>query len=161
MILQHLYWPGIRKSVQKEVTECDVYQRTKRSTKKNGKLPAKLAEETPWNKLCVDIIVPYKIYRKGKDTLILKAVTMIDHVTGWFEVTQYSNKKATMTENLVENTWLIRYPWPVEIMYDRGGEFLGHDLKKSLYKMNMVLRLILITPGTHRRTKQYRDYIKY
>ena len=59
MIHQHLYWPGIREAVQTEVTVCDTCQRTKRSTKKNGKLPAKLAEETPWNKLCVDLIGPH------------------------------------------------------------------------------------------------------
>ena len=41
---------------------------------KNGKFPAKLAEETPRNKLWVDLIDPYKIRRKGKETLILKAV---------------------------------------------------------------------------------------
>ena len=27
---------------------------------KNGKLTAKCADATPWNKLCVDIIGPYK-----------------------------------------------------------------------------------------------------
>ena len=63
---------------------------------KNGKLPYKLAEETPWNKLCVDLIGPYIICRKGKEPLILKVVTMIQPVTGWFEVTQYSNKKANL-----------------------------------------------------------------
>ena len=52
--------------------------------KKNGKLPANLAEETPWNKLCVDLIGPYKIRRIEKEPLILKYVTMIDPVTGWF-----------------------------------------------------------------------------
>ena len=39
--------------------------------KKNGKIPAKLAEETLWNKLCVDIIGPYKILGKGKEPIIL------------------------------------------------------------------------------------------
>ena len=33
---------------------------------KNGKLPSKLAEEMPWNKICVDLIVFYGIRRKGK-----------------------------------------------------------------------------------------------
>ena len=36
-------------------------QRTKESTKKYGLLPAKEAEDTPWEKLCVDLIGPYKI----------------------------------------------------------------------------------------------------
>ena len=54
---------------------------------KKGKLPAKLADETPWNKLCVDIIGPYIIRIKVNTTLLLKAVTMIDPITRWFEVT--------------------------------------------------------------------------
>ena len=42
IIIQHLYWPKIRKTVQKEVRKCDVCQCTKRSTKKS-ELPDKLA----------------------------------------------------------------------------------------------------------------------
>ena len=61
MIFQHLYWPDIRNAVWKEVTNCDTCERTKRSNKKYGKLPAKLAEEIPWNKLCLDLIGPYVI----------------------------------------------------------------------------------------------------
>ena len=87
MIRQHFYWPGIREAVQKEVMVCDTWQHTKWSTKKYGKLPAELEEETPCNKLCVDLIGPYIIRRKGKIYLISKAVTMIDPVTGWFGVT--------------------------------------------------------------------------
>ena len=47
MICQHLYWPDIINAVQKEVTTCDTWQRTKQSNKQYGKLPAKLAEEIP------------------------------------------------------------------------------------------------------------------
>ena len=46
---------------------------------------------------------------------------MIDPVTGWFEITQYNDKKAMTIENLVKTTWQVRYTWPVEITYDRGG----------------------------------------
>ena len=66
MIFKHLYWPKIRYDIRKEVTNCDTFRRTKLSNKKYGKLPSKLAEEIPWNKLCVDIIQPYVICRKGK-----------------------------------------------------------------------------------------------
>ena len=38
-------------------------------------------DETPWNTLCVDFIGPYKIRRKVGNTLIIKAVNMIDPVT--------------------------------------------------------------------------------
>ena len=66
MIHQHLYWTDIRDAVWKEVSNCDTSQRTKLSNDKYGKLPANLAEEIPWNKLCVDIIGPFVIRHKGK-----------------------------------------------------------------------------------------------
>ena len=44
---------------------------------------------------------------------------------------QYIDKNAMTIANLVETTWLVRYPWPVEITYDRGGEFLNHGFKNS------------------------------
>ena len=46
---------------------------------------------------------------------------MIDPVTEWFEITEYNDKKAMTIVNLVETMWLVQYPWPVEITYDRGG----------------------------------------
>ena len=55
---------------------------------------------------------------------------MIDSVTGWSEVTQYRNNKAMKIANLVETTWLVQYPRPVEIMYNQGGESLGHEFRK-------------------------------
>ena len=51
---------------------------------------------------------------------------MIDSVTGWFEVVQYDNKGAITIANLVETTWLSRYPIPIEITYYQGSEFIGH-----------------------------------
>ena len=57
---------------------------------------------------------------------------MTDPVTVWFEVMQYCNNKAMKIANLMETTWLIRYSSPVEITYDQGGEFLGHEFKNIL-----------------------------
>ena len=51
VICQHLYWPVIVKSFQKEVTHFETCQCTKWPNKKYGKLPAKEAEEIPWNRL--------------------------------------------------------------------------------------------------------------
>ena len=65
-IFQHLYWTNIRDSVRKGVTNCDNCPHIKLPNKKYGRLPAKLSEEMPWNKLCVDLIVPYVIQRKGQ-----------------------------------------------------------------------------------------------
>ena len=45
MFFQHLYWPDIINAIRREVSNCDKCKRTKQSNNKNGKLPAKLAEE--------------------------------------------------------------------------------------------------------------------
>ena len=47
------------------------------------------------NQLCVDIIGPYVIIRKGKkENLHIKALTRMDHLKGWFEIGQYEDKIA-------------------------------------------------------------------
>ena len=82
IICQHLYCPNIINTVCGDVTNCDTFQSTKQSNKQYGKLPAKLAGEIPWNKICVDIIGPYVINIMGnKYNLHIKAITMIDPVT--------------------------------------------------------------------------------
>jgi transposase InsO family protein len=106
-------------------SKCDICQRTKRTTKKYGHLPPKEAEANPWEVLCVDLIGPYIIKRRGKKNLVLWCVTMIDPATGWFEMREIPNKEAFTVANLVEQTWFTRYPWPNQIIFDRGKEFMG------------------------------------
>ena len=66
IIFQHLYWSVIRKSVRPEVINCGNCKRTKLSNREISTSPAKLDEYLPWNKLCVYLIVPCVICRKGK-----------------------------------------------------------------------------------------------
>ena len=63
MICKHLFWTGIRPSVQKELKQCDSCRRNKK-VNKTGKVPTKLVDETSWNKICVDLIGP-TIYVPG------------------------------------------------------------------------------------------------
>ena len=60
---------------------------------------------------------------------------MIDPVTGWFEVTQYNDKRAMAIANLVETTWIYRYPRPMNITQDQGKQFIVHELRKYLIEM--------------------------
>ena len=50
---------------------------------------------------------------------------MIDPAMGWFEMKDIPDKRADTIANLVEQTWLTRYPWPTQIIFDRGNEFLA------------------------------------
>ena len=126
-IRQHFTWKNLRQDVEKACKTCQICQLTKKKAIKYGKLPAKDAEAVPWDTLCVDLIGPYKIEsskKKGVD-INLHAVTMIDPATGWFEIKQISNKEAHTVAEAVEQTWLSRYPWPTQVIFDRGSEFMG------------------------------------
>src|SRR5210317_352670 len=127
-IRQHFTWKGLRNTVQDVCKNCPTCQRTKRSNKKYGILPMKQAEANPWEKLCVHMIGPYTI-KQGKEkdakAITLNCVTMIDPATGWFEMVPTKKKDAGTIANIVEQTWLTRYPLPQELIYDRGTEFLG------------------------------------
>lgn len=96
---------------------------TQQVCSKYGHLPAKEAEAEPWDKLCVDMIGPYTI--KGKKPLMLWCVTMIDAATGWFEMQHVKDKEAITVAAVVETTWLTRYPWPTQLIFDKGKEFMG------------------------------------
>ncbi len=96
--------------VHKVCKKCSICQKAKVTNQKYGKLPPKEAESNPWDTLCVDLIGPYKIRRKGKKDLVLWCLTMIDPVTGWFEMAQIPNKTAAEVADIAEKTWFTRYP---------------------------------------------------
>ena len=65
---------------------------------------------------------------------------MIDPETGWFEIVQYNDKHEATIANLIEKTWLCRYPMPMIITYDCGNEFLVHELKIYIIKKKYIKR---------------------
>ncbi len=138
---------------------------------KLGKLPAKEAEAQPWDKLCVDLIGPYTIKRKGKKDLKLHCLTMIDPATSWFEIVQIKNKTPMEIANQIEMAWLTRYPWPTQLITDRGTEFMGefkrmiredYGVKKKPItarnpQANAIIERVHKTIGDMIRTMQLQD----
>ena len=53
-------------------------------------------------------------------------------MTGRSKIIQYNDKISISTVNLVETTWLTRYPRPMDIMYGQGSEFTDHEFRKQL-----------------------------
>jgi hypothetical protein len=54
---------------------------------------------------------------------------MIDPATSWFEIVAIPNKTAFEVANLAEITWFTCYPWPTQIIIDRGTEFMGEFMR--------------------------------
>ena len=129
---QHYTWRGLRKTVQSVCQRCQSCQLNKPKKLKLGLLPPKTCEEVPWERLCIDLVGPYTIGDpKRKDHAILHCLTMIDPVTGWFEIAEIPSKSADEVAIVLEQTWLTRYPWPTEVIMDRGREFRA-EVEKTL-----------------------------
>ena len=120
---QHYYWKGMRSTVTKVCKACNICHHLKACGKKYGELPPKpVPEVIPWHTLCCRDLIGHKI-GKGKHEVKLHCLTMIDPATGWFEITEIDEKAADEITNRLEFTWLTRYPWPTEVVMDRGREF--------------------------------------
>lgn len=120
---QTLTWPNMRKEVEQFVKSCDKCQRCKKQRKKYGKLPPKQVEASePWNRVNVDMVGPYTV-RTEKGTFYLRALTMIDPATGWFEVKDISSPSSDACMKAFDDVWLSRYPRPQYLGYDNGNEY--------------------------------------
>ena len=53
-----MYWPGLRADVRRHVKSCDRCQKGKRRSRQYGQVPPKIADQVPWQKVCVDLIGP-------------------------------------------------------------------------------------------------------
>ena len=71
-ISQHLWWPAMREQIMAYVQACPTCQKNKWEHKKYGHIPPKEAEAQIWDKMCIDLIGPYKICRKGQPDLECK-----------------------------------------------------------------------------------------
>ena len=94
---------------------------------------AKETEFNPQKRVLVYLIGQYKIRIEGHDEPII----LMDPVTGWYKIVQYTNKQISKMKILKEKACLCRYPRPTIIMYKSYNEFLGHaktnDLTRNGY----------------------------
>ena len=74
----------------------------------------------------VDLWGPKSVRNKNGYTYEIHLMTMVDPVTGWFEMAQiYDGESPTAKrcQEILDTVWLSRYPRPREIGFDNGGEF--------------------------------------
>jgi hypothetical protein len=121
----------------------------KKCTQKYGHLPPKIVISTPWEALCVDLLVgPYTLKCKDVSSIDFMALTMINPASSWFEVVELptimrlmtkkvNGKERTIEEEifdkspdrisqLVNKILLCRYPQCHYLIYDNGLEFKLH-----------------------------------
>ena len=116
-------WNKMRNHIRNYVKTCRKCQMCKKTATKYGTLPPKEAEKSePWNRVNVDMIGPLTVKTPTK-TVELRALTMIDPATGWFEIKDVRRPDAASCMTAMDDTWLCRYPRPQFIGFDNGSEY--------------------------------------
>ena len=131
--IRHVFdWRGLREKVEEHCRICHICQLTKKQRKQYGLLPPKEAETVPWKRVNVDVVGPYTVRTpKGKRELL--AMTMIDPVTGWFEIAPLPVADSYECQKAFDSYWLARYPRPQQVGVDNGSHFKRYfnDLIKN------------------------------
>jgi hypothetical protein len=139
-ISQVLGWKGMRPMIEKHVASCDSCQRNKLSNKKaHGKIPltTALRSKNPWDKVQVDYCGPWTIRYHNEVTgrissFQIHLLSMFNICNGWPEFTRIDSANSIATAKAFNNTWLCRYPRPLECGYNNGKEFLGIEFQELL-----------------------------
>ena len=147
---QHCERTNLRYDIRTHIKVCETFQKNKKQNLKYGILNIKEAEAIPWERLSVNILVPYHIRREGREKLIiLKSLAIIHPETGWFEIVQYNDKQADTISNLVDQTWLCIYPSPMIITYERGNKFLVHSFNINIIEYIYGIKSKCATTANH------------
>lgn len=123
--------PQLLRECRKQTRSCDACQRYKPPGRGYAHTPARQALAAPFHEVAVDLIGPWKVTVNGQE-LVFNALTAIDTVTNLPEIIRVENKTAEHVARQFELSWLARYPRPMRVVYDQGGEFKGRGFKAML-----------------------------
>ncbi|KAG7340293.1 integrase core domain containing protein [Nitzschia inconspicua] len=136
----HFYHPDLQKVCEQTVKKCDPCQRFKNVGRGHGEMASREASLLPWQDVAVDLIGPWTI-SIGDEEHKFSALTIIDMVTNLVEVVRIDNKSSAHVAMHFENSWLAKYPRPLNVIHDQGGEFIGEAFQRRLRVHNIRSRL--------------------
>jgi Reverse transcriptase (RNA-dependent DNA polymerase)./Integrase core domain. len=131
-INKHFTFPRMRSVIEDFVSKCDVCQRTKRSTTRDGLLPLKDPELDPWYQVQVDLIGPWEVNLGPGMKLSIRAFSAIDPFIGLCELSPIKNPTCAHVGTIFHNCWLCRYPTPTRCVHDNGPEFISQEFQDIL-----------------------------
>ena len=123
-----------------------------------GHFPAKEAEVTSWDTICINPIGPYHFKQPNKKTKMLWALIMIYLSTGWFYMTSTDTKRFDVIIKKFEKNLANAYLWPTHIILDCVTEYMEEVTK--MMKQDYGITHKPITLQIHRLIPYLNVYIR-
>jgi transposase InsO family protein len=70
--------------------------------------------------------------------LEISALTSINIASTLGEIIRIEEKTSDHVFQKFENSWLARYPRPIRVIHDQGGEFTGHPFQTGLHQLGIA-----------------------
>lgn len=140
----HFYNPRLQATLDNIVSKCDPCQRLKNVGRGHGETATREATLLPWHDVAVDCIGPWTIKIGDEEQVKFSALTIIDMVTNLVEIVRLDDGSAANAALHFENTWLARYPRPMNCIFDQGTEFKGWHFQQMLHRNGIHGRPITV-----------------
>ena len=125
------YAPRLLQRIQGRVKQCKSCRVQKRIAQSYGHIPERGDYPKPFEEVAVDLIGPWKIQLRNK-TIEVRALTCTDTGSNLTELPRIDSKTSEHVTIKFENEWLSRYPRPMRVVHDNGGEFIGAAFQSML-----------------------------
>jgi len=114
----------MQQKIERYTRACEDCVKFKEPHVEYGEVPPREALYQPFYELAVDSIGPWKIDINGVE-YTFHALSMIDTVSTLTELSRLNDSSSHETARKTEQSWLYRYPRPVQCIFDAGTEFKG------------------------------------
>jgi len=130
------YYPNLRDKIKEHIDACDSCQRNKDSGKIQGHAPPRDETAVPFSDVAVDLVGPWKVMVNGRIIEIF-ALSSICVASSLFELIRVDEKSSQHVWQKFVNSWLARYPRPLRVIFDQGGEFIGREFISGLIQLGI------------------------
>jgi hypothetical protein len=123
---QRYYHPRLRYHIDK--LKCKDCQKHQLAGRGYGLLPTREVRIAPWEEVTINLIGPWKVKVNGRQ-VEFNALTCIDMASNLVKLIRTDNKTAKHIRDKITQSWLCRYPRPVQCLHDKGGKFIGWNFQ--------------------------------
>ena len=75
----------------------------------------------------LDIVITIGLFKDFLNTSITPLCVIQFTIGYWVSI-----KRSITVANIAEQEWFCRYPWPTQVTFDRGSEFIGKDFQRMI-----------------------------
>ena len=125
-VASRYFWTGMKEDVMERVESCLDCAECKEPYASRATLGSIIDPELPFDKIGIDFLGPLRETNDGNKHILV----ITDYATRWVEAFATADQKATTVAKILVNEIISRHGSPVEILSDKGKNFLSDVVKE-------------------------------